>query len=294
MNVSDERINIWAGAISETEEDKCQTAISQITDAIRDHFGYGITIVKQGSHRNRTNIRADSDVDIAVVHDSYYFPDIQKLSASDKLLHEQNSTDAQYKFSQFKSDVHSVLQKKFGLISVERKNKCIRVKGNSTRINADVVPAYGHKRFYAYNQIEAQGIGFVTDDSTWTTHSFPDQHYANGVSKNTATDRSYKAVVRILKNVRNELVAKNSILGDSMTSFFIESLVWNAPNPSFSGTNYRNIARDVIATIWADMRDPEKSKKYAEVSDLHWLFRGQRTPAQAEDFMLKAWHYLTP
>ena len=294
MNVTEDRINLWAKAISETEETKCQNSISQITDAIREHFGNKVTIVPQGSHRNRTNVRADSDVDLAIVHDSYHFPNINSLSESDKQLHLQYSTDAEYSFEQFKSDVHKVLENKFGISSVERKNKCIRVKGNTYRVNADVVPAYGYTRYRAFGDVEVKGIAFKMDSPSERVGSFPHHHYENGVKKNDDTGKAYKAVVRILKNTRNELVEKGLYPADTMPSFFIESLVWNAPNSCFSHTTYREDARAVALQIWSDMRDPAKSNLYAEVCDLHWLFRGKttRTPAQAEAFILKAWSYL--
>jgi predicted nucleotidyltransferase len=294
MNVTEERINLWAQPISETEETKCQNAISQVTDVIRERFGNDVRIILQGSHKNRTNVRAESDVDIAVVHNSYYFPDISALSEEDKKLHNQYSTDAEYKFSQFKADIHDLLIKKFGTSSVERKNKCIRIHGNTYRVHADVVPAYKYKRYRAFYDVEAEGIAFLMDSPSERVKSFPEQHYKNGVSKNDATSRAYKAVVRILKNVRNELVDKGLYPADTMPSFFIECLVWNVPHHHFGNQTHREDARSVALQIWSDMRDPEKSKNYAEVCDLHWLFRGQtkRTPAQAEAFMLKAWSYL--
>ena len=39
--------------------------------------------------------------------------------------------------------------------------------------------------------------------------NYPDQHYANGVSKNTGTGRRFKAVARILKRLRYEMLATN-------------------------------------------------------------------------------------
>jgi hypothetical protein len=293
MQVSDERINLWARPISETEEEKCQNALSQVTNAIKNYFGDDVLIVKQGSHRNRTNIRADSDVDIAIVHQNYYFPDISALSEADKVRYQQNFTAATYEFNEFKTDVHAVLQDVFGIDSVDRKNKCIRIKGNTYRVNADVVPAYGCVLYKAFDNIEAEGIAFLTDRSQVRVVSFPDHHYENGVAKNTATSHGFKAVVRILKNVRNELIESKIMGVDSMSSHFIECLVWNVPNKHFSGDSNRAMAQEVVEKIWNDMRDPEKSKDYSEVSDLHWLLRGvTRTPAQAEVFMLKAWEYL--
>jgi hypothetical protein len=294
MQVSDERINLWARPISETEEVKCQNALSEITNIIRDHFGDDVQIIKQGSYRNRTNIRADSDVDIAIVHQNYYFPDISALSEADKARYEQNAMDASYEFSEFKADVHSVLSEAFGINTV-RKNKCIRVEGNTYRVNADVVPAYNYKRFMTFNEVEAEGIALLTDRSQDRVISFPDHHYKNGVAKNTATGHGYKAVVRVLKNVRNELIESGVMSMESMPSHFIEFLVWNFPNSYFNGDSNLAMTQKVVKKIWNDMRDPEEAKYYSEVSDLHWLLRGvTRTPTQAEAFMLKAWEYLKP
>lgn len=294
MKVTEQRVNLWAKAISETEEEKCQNTISQIKEAIREHFGNKVTIIHQGSHRNRTNIRADSDIDLAISHDDYHFPDVTSLSESDKKLHDQSFVPAQYTFSNFKAEVHELLKNKFGVASVERKNKCIRVNGNSYRVHADVVPVYGYTRYRAYANVEVSGVAFLTDYPSVRVGSFPNQHYQKGVEKNDATNGAYKATVRVLKNLRNEMVDKGLYPADAMPSFFIECLVWNVPNSYFQNDTYREDARSVALKIWSDMRDPEKANNYAEVCDLHWLFRGstKRTPAQAENFMLKAWSYL--
>lgn len=293
MTVTDEQINRWANPPSETENEKCENAISQVTDALRSRFGNDITIVRQGSHRNRTNVRLDSDVDLAVVHNHYFFPDIQGLTPSDKALYQKYHSPASYTFSQFKADVHQILQTKFGAGAVDRKNKCIRVSGNSMRINADVVPAYEHRRFSSFGVVGSTGIEFVTDTGD-RVHSFPDQHYNNGVKKNNDTKRAYKSVVRVLKNVRNHFVDEGKMKIEDMPSFFIESLVWNVPSTHFSGATWRDDAESVALKIWSDMREFEKSNNYAEVSDLMWLFRGQfhRSPKQAEEFMLKAWSFI--
>ena len=293
MQVDDNQINRWANPPSDTENEKCENAVSQITDVLRSRFGSDITIIRQGSHRNRTNIRLDSDVDIAVVHDHYYFHDINGLSASDKALYEKYRSPASYSFSQFKTDVNTTLQTKFGTGVVQRKNKCIRVGASSTRVNADVVPAYEHRRYHSYGVVGASGIAFQTDRGD-SIHSFPEQHYANGVKKNDNTGKAYKSVVRILKNARNHFSDQGSMKIEDMPSFFIESLVWNVPNNYFCGTTWRDDAESVTLKIWSDMRNVTISNSYAEVSDLKWLFRGQthRTPKQAEDFMLKAWSFM--
>ena len=96
-----------------------------------------------------------------------------------------------------------------------------------------------------------------------------------------------------MKNIRNEFVDKGKMKLETMPSFFIESLVWNAPPDRFTGATWRDDAESVALKIWSDMRDSAISDNYAEVSDLLWLFRGHnRTPKQAEDFMLQVWSYV--
>ena len=294
MNITEEQLTRWAKPPSETEEGKCQNAVSQITDAIRAKFGNGVSIFLQGSYKNRTNVRLDSDVDIVVRHDDYYFSDVSGMSETDKQKYWANFNSSTYTFPQFKNDIQDVLINKFDITVVERKNKCIRVKGSSQRVNADVVPCFVHKRFKAPSLVEAEGIELVTDAGIHVS-SFPEQHYDNSVNKNDNTSRMYKSVVRILKNVRNELVDQNTIVLEAMPSFFLECLVWNVlPNAHFQKNTYAAATRAIVATVWNEMREAEKANNYAEVSDLKWLFgsSSKRTHQQAKDFMQHAWNFI--
>lgn len=290
MTLLETQLSIWSRAPSETEDAKCTNAASQITSALRSRFGNDIYIVRQGSHRNRTNIRVDSDIDLAVVHSGYYFSDTTGLTPADKALHEAAKVPADYPFADFKRDVHATMIQTFGAGSVDRKNKCIRVEGNTNRVNADVVPAYEHKRYRSFNQVACEGIEFRADNGA-AISSYPDQHYENGVAKNDRTGRAYKSVVRILKHVRNKLVQEGRLAEDSISSYFLECLVWNVPDSYFTASTWKEAASSIALEVWSAMRDPSKANDYAEVSDLRWLFRGQthRTPQQAEDFMLMAW-----
>ena len=294
MNISEEQLSRWAKPPSETEEGKCQNALSQITDAIREKFSNSVSILLQGSYKNRTNIKIDSDVDIVVRHDDYYFPAVNGMSESDKQKFWADFIQSNYTFAQFKNDVQNLLENKFGVAMIQRKNKCIKVYGNSYRVNADVVSCFVHKRFKTPTIIEVEGIEFITDAGIHI-NSFPEQHYDNGVGKNDLTDRMYKSVVRIIKNTRNDMADSGIITLESMPSFFLECLVWNVlPNSHFQKDTYTAATRAVIATIFNEMGDSEKANNYAEVNDLRWLFRGspQRTYQQARDFMQHAWDFI--
>ncbi len=292
MSVSEDQLTTWAKPPSETEEEKCRNAVSRITDAIKAKFGSDVSIFLQGSYKNRTNVKKDSDVDIVIRHDSYYFYDLGNLSPEEKKEYKANSTPADYTFSQFKNDVQTVLAEEFGQTEVERKNKCIRVKGSLYRVNADVVPCYEYRRYVSPTRIEAVGVGLLPD-SGWRIHSFPQQHYDNGAKKNKDTNGAYKDIVRIVKNARNTMIDNRIITLDAMPSFLIESFVWNIHELHFEHPTYVKMTSTVVSKIWQDMNDFEKHNNYAEVSDLKWLFRGDKkwTPQVVKAFMENAWSF---
>lgn len=294
MNISGDQLTTWAKPPSETEEGKCQSAVNRITDAIRARFGNTVSVFKQGSYKNRTNVRLDSDVDIVVLHKDYFFSDVGGMPESDKQKYWDSFNASTYTFPQFKNDIQNILINEFDVDAVERKNKCIRVRGSSQRVDADIVPCFVHKRFKTPSLVEAEGVEFVTDAGAHV-RSFPEQHYDNGVSKNDATSRMYKSVVRILKNVRNELEGQTIITSEALPSFFLECLIWNVlPNARFQKDTYSAATRAIIAAVWNDMGDAERADNYAEVNDLKWLFKGNstRTHQQARGFMQQAWDFI--
>ena len=150
------------------------------------------------------------------------------------------------------------------------------------------------QRFETPTRVSAEGIEFETDGGLRVV-SFPQQSYDNGVTKNSLTSQKYKAVVRILKNVRNELIDQGTLTKDSMSSFFLACLIWNVlPDALFQQDSYHEATKNIIRKVWNDMRNSEKAKNYAEVSNLKGLFKGHsnRTYKQAEDFMLNCWQFL--
>jgi tRNA nucleotidyltransferase (CCA-adding enzyme) len=59
----------WTGPSSDTEQDKQERTERMIREAVQAHpafKGYAFNVYAKGSYANNTNVRADSDVDIAV------------------------------------------------------------------------------------------------------------------------------------------------------------------------------------------------------------------------------------
>lgn len=287
--ITDQQLQNWAKPLSETENAKCVVTVASIRKALQDKFGSSVDIFLQGSYKNSTNVKQDSDVDIVVCYKNAFFPETSGLSPQDKALHKMYYSDSDYTFAQFKNEVEKVLIVNYPG-AVQRKNKCIQITKNSYRVDADVIPCFVHKRFSAATTVSAEGIELVSDDGS-RIKSFPKQHYDNGIAKNTSTNQTYKATVRMIKNCRNHLIGSNHIDDKAMPSFFLECLVWNVPHSHFENHTHRQIVNEVIAKVYADMSTLEQAHDYAEVSDLMWLFKGQsaRTPEQAKVFLEKTY-----
>lgn len=289
MNFTEQQLITWSKPVSTSEDQKCQNAISQITAALKAKFGSKISIFLQGSYRNNTNVRLNSDVDIVMRYDDAFYPDLQRLSEADKATYNAQRTPAGYDFDELKADTQAALKAVF-TTDVERKNKCIQVNGNTYRVTADVIPCFVLRRFKTLHTIEAEGIKFYSDNGSEII-SFPNQHYSNGTTKTEQTFRLYKRMVRILKVMNYRLIDNGTISDKLVSSFFIECLVYNVPNGNFISGNYTQTLRNVIVKIYEDMKS---NADYTEVNQLLWLFsnKNPRTRQNALDFMQNCWNYM--
>lgn len=258
MKFSEEKLKLFAAPLSETEDQKCKNAIAMIRDALKaldftddnkeisrlydDTYAYSLTmrslygsrqikIFIQGSYANNTNVRTQSDVDIAIVQEEQFIT-----------VYRDGVTDKSYGFSvaptetkSFKDEVQECLTAKFGN-DVERKNKSIKVHGNTYRKDSDTVPCLRYRDyrqdilFNPYNYIG--GIIIKADDGTRIIN-YPEQHIANGRKKNSDTNSYYKKMVRIIKNIRYLMEDFYYASAHNVSSFGLESLLWNIPNSIF-------------------------------------------------------------
>ena len=190
-----------------------------------------IKIFIQGSYANNTNVRTHSDVDIAVVQEETFFtayrPGITKK--------DYGFVDAEKPIKTFKDEVQEALEKKFGN-DVERKNKSIKVNGNTYRKDADSVPCKRYRNYlndFKNDPNDYVGGIYINADDGSIIINYPEQHIENGRQKNTDTDHYYKKMVRIIKKMRYLMEDNNIISAKNVSSFGLESLLWNIPNNYF-------------------------------------------------------------
>jgi hypothetical protein len=288
----EETFQSWGKPPGTTEQEKCDNAVRAVRKAIDASTalaGRTITVSPQGSYHNRTNVRTDSDVDVRVVcHDSIFFDLPEGRTPTDFGI----TTPAKYSFSQFKNDVEDALVSYFGRNFVTRGNKAFDIHENSYRVDADVVPCFGYHR-YQENGLRPVGTAFLASGTTRIIN-WPDQNYENGVAKNDATNRRFKAVVRILKRLRNVMDENNIGAAKPTPSFLIECLVWNVPNVGFGHEIYAADVRWVLAHLFNNTRNKEDCAEWGEINELKYLLRGGQpwTLAQAHAFISAAWDYL--
>ena len=239
----------------------------------------------QGSYRNRTNVRAESDVDVCVYCPDPFFFDLPPGGTAAQF---QILVPAAYTFDQYRADVGAALLAHFGARSVQAGRKAFDVHESTNRIAADAVATMEYRR-YQYGAQPALGTGFLCAGQRII--NYPEQHYANGVTKNDATARRFKAVTRIIKRLRYEMVGADVGDAQNVQSFEIESMGWNVPNPLFGALTFREDLMAIVAHIYAKTENDQSCGDWTEVNGIKPLFGPEQfwSRANVRPFLESAW-----
>lgn len=295
MNWEDQ-LRGWTGPASDNEDQKRERTERRLREALAAHPRLSqqpIKVYAKGSYANNTNVRLDSDVDIAIEYTGGIYPSYQQPALAES-VGLGDYTGPYSDFDAFKSEVHQALRSAFGEAAVERRNKCIFVEGGSSTLDADVVPCWTQRHYYS-DTSWVDGIAFFADKGGGRIDNYPRQHHDNGVAKNNRTSRRYKRIVRALKRLENDMVDKGVI--DEVPSYLIECLVYACPDQAFGHQRYLNNVREVLLDTHRATQGPEPSEERArltEVNQIKFLFTPQQkwSRRQANNFAATAWSYL--
>src|ERR1043165_3186101 len=136
----------WAQSPSKSETDRLERTERAIREAIQASPQLqrrNIRVFTQGSFRNRTNVRRESDIDVGVLCFDTFFYDTPPDTSPEKL----GIIPATYHYSQFKNEVGQALVEWFGAAAVSRGNKAFDIKESRTQVDADVAPFFEHRRY---------------------------------------------------------------------------------------------------------------------------------------------------
>lgn len=230
MAIPESQLKTWAnqGAIT-----TAKSTADSVKNALNSYSGWpsGIKfeVYLQGSYKNSTNIRGDSDIDVVTQLNSTFYSNL-----SDDKKRTLGITPAYYSWSKFRIDVLKALQTYYGQTQITEGNKTLKLKANNGRLPADVVVCSKFRKYKTVNNYDfVEGMCFWTRSSDRQIINYPKIHYDNGISKHQNTKKWYKPVVRIFKNIRG------AFSSDNTPSYFLECLIYNVPDSKF-GSNYQN------------------------------------------------------
>ncbi len=260
----------WAKPPGKSEEKRIESTINSIKNALAASprlKAKNIKVFTQGSYKNRTNVREDSDVDIGIANNDTFFVYYPE-GTSDQTFGNKSSD---YTYSQFKNEVGEALVAYFGTHAVIRGNKAFDIKENQYLIEADVAPFFEFRHYHENGRF-LKGVKLLPDNGTPpVVENWPDQHYDNGVSKNDETGRRFKSIVRILKKLCNEMAEAGTPNATNIAGFLIECLVWNVPNKHFAtGAWYSDVSACLLFLF--NQTKEECTAELWEVNNLKLLF----------------------
>lgn len=278
-------------APSPTEREKA----ARTHKIIRDHLEtdpalkkYRVDTYLQGSYKNSTNVRGDSDVDMGIFTDQVFIYETAWLPTEPRMVYGRMSKSLKesvdeeldalprgdFTFNEYRADVLASLRREYG-DSVIDGNKAINVLANTYRIDADVLPCIAFRQYHLQGSAATYHKGIAFFDKLGTRHvNFPHQHFDNLSNKDQTSSGKVKGCIRILKRLRNEFEEAGSWDRKRSPSYYLEGLVWNVPDHLFVG-GYQTVMFEVLKYLWSDLtekKDKDGLGTYAQANGIFRLF----------------------
>ena len=283
MSIPESQLKIWAKF---HQTDKAKFTHEKVRSVISSYDysqDYDFENYLQGSYRNHTNIHADTDVDVVIQLNSIFRGNTSLLTEEETEEYDEHYSSASYSLEDFKNEVIKALYNGFGYNRIKIGNKSIKVLADNSgsMYNADVVVAMQY-RLYVPNKrknTKVDSIGLYYYEGIWFKTSsgeeiinYPKLHYENGKEKQEKTNKLFKPIVRIFKNMRNTAKEKRYLSSkDIAPSYFIQCLLYNVPDYIFSGS-YREIVINILNYLDEKINDNESYKYFISQNEIVPLF----------------------
>lgn len=284
----EEKLSGWTGPSSDTEQDKQDRTERMIRQAIDSHEAFNncsLKVYAKGSYANNTNVRSDSDVDIAVeCTEALYWEESEKSNHTPGTPYEGVWTPAK-----LRAELLSAMEAKFPGQVDSSGTTAIQINSNSARVDADVVPCFSFRYYMKASSRDGTKI-FKTDGSNIV--NYPVQQKENGIAKNKRTGYAYKKGARLLKRIENAMAEDGTFR--ELPSFFMECLAYNCPDNVFSYSTWTECLRAMLLHIWNNLQgDEPTSGRWLEVNECFFLFHKKQkwTREDGREFAKAAWNY---
>lgn len=156
-----------------------------------------------------------------------------------------------------------------------------------------MVPCWEYRRYdgilngvptvHTGSRVFPSGGGYVDN--------FPKRQLDRGTTKNNATGRRYKRMVRAFKKLQAKMVSEG-ILDKNLPSYFTECLVSNVENDAFGHATYLSDMRSVLAQMFNATLTTGAFAEWTQVHGLQYLFHGSFQRADAHKVASAAWNHM--
>ncbi len=300
MGITNDQLLTWTKPWFNNQEEMATTASNLVKEAVKNHKvleGLDIRVFAKGSYANNTNIKRDSDIDIAVEYKEM----IRWGSEVGTTFSDTGMTPySGISENDFKQYLGEALVTEFGNYMVNQSgNKIFKIRGSDKILNADVIPCTIYNHYYAPNPNSYhRGIQLILNILDGKKYfNFPDQHYEHGKNKNLDSKKRFKSVVRILKNINNNMLKSEE--KPKYHSFMIECLAYNIRTSIYLTSDpWREVLKNVCIEAWAYLKVDEPvdiELRWVEVNNIKFLFYDKEqkwTREDAKNFILDIYKLL--
>ncbi|MEU2223109.1 nucleotidyltransferase [Streptomyces sp. NPDC018347] len=285
-------ISKWKVPPGRSEQDRLERAERMVKEAVRQHVpfqGLDITVAAKGSYPNKTNVRGDSDVDIMVkLNDPVH---VDGMAAW--WFGQPPGYTGPWTKEKLRQEVHVALTDHFGSVDADHNLAFYIPEVSGSRPSIDVVPCF---KWVVRDQTAPKGQyegSVVYGRDGKKVINWPELQLANGREKNANTKRRYKFVVRVLKNVENDLAEEGVI--KALPSYFSECLVYNVPDRILLAGDFDDAVRASLLEIHRQLTSTWfGAQRMVEPNKMKKVFgTGQKWDEKdAQNLIVSAWRYL--
>lgn len=284
----EEQLSGWTRPSSDTEKEKQDRTERMIREAIDAHEPFNncsLKVFAKGSYTNNTNVRSDSDVDIAVeCTEALYWDESEK-----GLYTPSGKYKGIWTPSKLRKELVAAMEAKFPNQVDSTGSTAIQINSSSSRVDADVVPCFSYT-YYMKSETRTGTKIFKTDGNSIV--NYPAQQLENGIAKNNRTNYIYKKGARLLKRIENEMAADGTFR--ELPSYFMECLAYNCPDTIFAHSTWTKRLRGMLFHIWDQLQgDEPNTDRWVEVNGCFYLFHSNQkwTREDGREFAKAAWNY---
>jgi len=264
VTISNRQLTTWTNQGATTTAANTHHQIRDVLRGACPPTGIPFTTYLQGSYRNNTNIRGDSDVDIVVEFNQVVVhPDAVEQEVVAFLQDCRKLVDV-------------ILVSRYGRHTVDnsRPNALKVVADNHrNRLWADVVVCATYAPSLLASD-DSRGIIFQNQKTGQRIINHPKRHYDNGAAKNDRCNRRFKPAVRMFKNARTSMCDSNHELLKTFTSYGVECLLYNVPDLFFVADTWQDVFTKVVDFLSYTLRT-DNASRFTTVSGKHCLFGAQ-------------------